>query len=124
MLYIVLATMLMYLIHLMLPTLLTFKNNPDFSNVRQLIERDTNIPNYVVRIHAATENLKESLPVFFACAVLSIVTGVDSSGYGLTWIILRIAYVVCYVYKLNPYRSIVWMGSIFCLILMGINLIQ
>ena len=64
MLYIVLATMLMYLIHLMLPTLLTFKNNPDFSNVRQLIERDTNIPNYVVRIHAATENLKESLPVF------------------------------------------------------------
>lgn len=124
MLYIVLATMLMYLIHLMLPTLLTFKNNPDFSNVRQLIERDTNIPNYVVRIHAATENLKESLPVFFACAVLSIVTGVDSSGYGLTWIIFRIAYVVCYVYKLNPYRSIVWMGSIFCLVLMGINLIQ
>ena len=124
MLYIVLITMLMYLIHLMLPTLLTFKNNPDFSNVRQLIERDTNIPNYVVRIHAATENLKESLPVFFACAVLSIVTGVDSSGYGLTWIILRIAYVVCYVYKLNPYRSIVWMGSIFCLVLMGINLIQ
>ena len=124
MLYIVLATMLMYLIHLMLPTLLTFKNNPDYLNVRQLIKRDTNIPNYVVRIHAATENLKESLPVFFACAVLSIVTGVDSSGYGLTWIILRIAYVVCYVYKLNPYRSIVWMGSIFCLVLMGINLIQ
>ena len=124
MLYIVLATMLMYLIHLMLPTLLTFKNNPDFLNVRQLIKRDTNIPNHVTRIHAATENLKESLPVFFACAVLSIVTGVDSSGYGLTWIILRIAYVVCYVYKLNPYRSIVWMGSIFCLVLMGINLIQ
>ena len=115
MLYIVLATMLMYLIHLMLPTLLTFKNNPDYLNVRQLIKRDTNMPNYV---------LKESLPVFFACAVLSIVTGVDSSGYGLTWIILRIAYVVCYVYKLNPYRSIVWMGSIFCLVLMGINLIQ
>ena len=124
MLYIVLATMLMYLIHLMLPTLLTFKNNPDYLNIRQLIKRDTNIPNYVVRIHAATENLKESLPVFFACAVLSIVTGVDSSGYGLTWIILRIAYVVCYVYKLNPYRSIVWMGSIFCLVLMGINIIQ
>ena len=124
MLYIVLATMLMYLIHLMLPTLLTFKNNPDFLNVRQLIERDTNIPNYVVRIHAATENLKESLPVFFACAVLSIVTGVDSSDYGLTWIILRIAYVVCYVYKLKTYMNIVWMGSIFCLVLMGINLIQ
>ena len=33
MLYIVLATMLMYLIHLMLPTLLIFRNNPDYSNV-------------------------------------------------------------------------------------------
>lgn len=123
MLYIVLTTMLMYLIHLMLPTLLTFKNNPDYLNLRQLIKRDTNIPNHVIRIHAATENLKESLPVFFACAVLSIVIGVDSSGYGLVWIILRIAYVICYIYKLNPYRSIVWMGSIICLVLMGINLI-
>ena len=123
MLYIVLATMLMYLIHLMLPTLLTYKNNPDYSNLRQLISKDTNIPNHVIRIHAATENLKESLPVFFACAVLSIVMGVDSSAYGLSWIILRIAYVICYVYKLNPYRSIVWMGSIICLVLMAINLI-
>ena len=123
MLRIVLATMLMYLIHLMLPTLLTFKNNPDYSNIKQLISRDTNIPNHVIRIHAATENLKESLPVFFACAVLSIVIGVDSSTYGFSWIILRIAYVICYVYKLNPYRSIVWMGSIICLALMAINLI-
>ena len=123
MLHIVLATMLMYLIHLMLPTLLTFKNNPDYSNIKQLISRDTNIPNHVIRIHAATENLKESLPVFFACAVLSIVIGVDSSTYGFSWIILRIAYVICYVYKLNPYRSIVWMGSIICLALMAINLI-
>ena len=123
MLHIVLATMLMYLIHLMLPTLLTYKNNPDYSNLRQLISKDTNIPNHVIRIHAATENLKESLPVFFACAVLSIVIGVDSSTYGFSWIILRIAYVICYVYKLNPYRSIVWMGSIICLVLMAINLI-
>ena len=123
MLYIVLATMLMYLIHLMLPNILTYRNNPDYSNVKQLISRDTNIPNHVIRIHAATENLKESLPVFFACAVLSIVIGVDSSTYGFSWIILRIAYVICYVYKLNPYRSIVWMGSIICLALMAINLI-
>ena len=115
--------MLMYLIHLMLPTLLTFKNNPNYLNVKQLIKKDTNIPNHLIRIHAATENLKESLPVFFACAVLSIVTGVDSSAYGLSWIILRIAYVICYVYKLNPHRSIVWMGSMICLVLMAINLI-
>ena len=123
MLYIVLATMLMYLIHLMLPTLLTFRNNPDYSNVKKLINRDTNIPNHVIRIHAAAENLKESLPIFFACAVLSIVIGVDSFVYALCWIFFRIAYVFCYVYKLNPYRSIVWMGSIVCLVLMAINLI-
>ncbi len=123
MLYVVLATMLMYLLHLMLPNILTFRNNSDYLNVKQLINRDINIPRHVVRIHSATENLKESLPIFFACAVLSIITGVDSTAYGISWIIFRIAYVICYVYKLNPHRSIVWFGSIICLVLMALNLI-
>lgn len=124
MLYLVLTTMLMYLIHLVLPTILTFKSNPDYSNVKQLINRDPNIPNHVIRIHAATENLKESLPIFFACAVLSIVAGVDTVTYGFVWILLRVVYLICYVYKLNPYRSVSWFGSIVCLIIMAASLIQ
>ena len=123
MLSIVLCTMLMYLIHLGLPKIMTFKNHRDFSPIQVRLARDPNIPDYVSRMHSATKNLQESLPIFFACAVLSIVMDVDSSSYGLAWIILRIIYYFCYVYKLNPYRTIAWLGSVICLVLMALNLI-
>ena len=115
--------MLMYLIHLALPKILTYRNHRDFSPMQVRLANDSNIPDYVFRMHSATKNLQESLPIFFACAVLSIVMEVDSLSYALTWLILRIIYFLCYAYKLNPYRSIAWMGSIICLILMAINLI-
>ena len=123
MLYVVLCTMLMYLIHLALPKILTFKNHRDFSPIQVRLERDPNIPDYVSRIHSATRNLQESLPIFFACAVLSIVMEIDSLPYGLAWIIFRIIYFFCYAYKLNPYRTIAWLGSVISLILMALNLI-
>ena len=71
---------------------MTFKNHRDFSPIQVRLARDPNIPGYVSRMHSATKNLQESLPIFFACAVLSIVMDVDSSSYGLAWIILRIIY--------------------------------
>ena len=123
MLYVVLFTMLMYLIHLALPKILTFKNHRDFSPIQVRLARDPNIPDYVSRIHSATRNLQESLPIFFACAVLSIVMEVDSLSYGLAWIIFRIIYFFCYAYKLKPYRTIAWLGSVISLILMALNLI-
>ena len=123
MLYVVLCTMLMYLIHLALPKILTFKTRRDFSPIQVRLARDPNIPDYVSRIHSATRNLQESLPIFFACAVLSIVMEVDSLSYGLAWIIFRIIYFICYAYKLNPYRTIAWLGSVISLILMALNLI-
>ncbi len=123
MLYVVLSTMLLYLIHLALPKILTFKNHRDFSPIQVRLARDPNIPDYVSRIHSATRNLQESLPIFFACAVLSIVMEVDSLSYGLAWIIFRIIYFICYAYKLNPYRTIAWLGSVISLILMALNLI-
>ena len=123
MLYVVLCTMLMYFIHLALPKILTFKNHRDFSPIQVRLARDSSIPDYVSRMHSATRNLQESLPIFFACAVLSIVMEVDSFSYGLAWLIFRIIYFMCYVYKLNPYRTISWLGSVICLVLMALNLI-
>ena len=123
MLYVVLCTMLMYLIHLALPKILTFKNHRDFSPIQVRLARDSNIPDYVSRMHLATKNLQESLPIFFACALLSIVMEADSFSYGLAWLIFRIIYFLCYAYKLNPYRTISWLGSLVCLILMALNLI-
>jgi uncharacterized MAPEG superfamily protein len=115
--------MLLYLIHLALPKILTYKNHRDFSPIQVRLARDSNIPDYVSRMHSATRNLQESLPIFFACAVLSIVMEVDSLSYALAWITFRIIYFLCYAYKLNPYRTIAWLGSVICLILMAVNLI-
>ena len=123
MLYIVLTTMLLYLIHLFLPKVLTHKINNDFSNIDKLVNSNPNVPSHVIRINNATENLKESLPIFFACAVLSIVIGVNSIPYAISWLLFRIAYLILYIFNLNPYRTIVWLGSVICLILMGLNLI-
>ena len=123
MIYIVLSTMLMYLLHLALPKILTYKNHRDFSSIQVRLARDPNIPSYIERMHSATRNLQESLPIFFACAVLSIVMGEDSTIYGLLWVIFRIVYFICYANKLNPYRTIAWLGSVICLILMALNLI-
>ena len=123
MLYVVLCTMLMYLIHLALPKIFTFKNHRDFSPIQVRLAKDSSIPDYVSRMHLATKNLQESLPIFFACAVLSIVMEADSFSYGLAWLIFRIIYFLCYTYKLNPYRTISWLGSLVCLILMALNLI-
>ena len=44
MINIVLSTMLMYLIHLALPKILTFKNHRDFSPIKERLEKDPNIP--------------------------------------------------------------------------------
>ena len=56
MLYVVLGTMLMYLIHLALPKILTYKNHRDFSPIEVRLAKDSNIPDYVSRMHSATRN--------------------------------------------------------------------
>lgn len=57
--------MLMYFLHLALPKILTYKNHRDFSSIQVRLARDPNIPSYIERMHSATRNLQESLPIFF-----------------------------------------------------------
>ena len=101
MLYVVLGTMLMYLIHLALPKILTYKNHRDFSPIQVRLANDSNIPDYVSRMYSATKNLQESLPIFFACAVLSIVMEVDSGAYTRDYLGDRKAYVMAMMKELN-----------------------
>jgi len=75
------------------------------------------------RIARAGTNLKESLPAFLALCLLAMIKNVDLTQLGMIWIGLRIAYVPCYLFGINPIRTLVWFGSIGCLIMMGIRLI-
>ena len=75
------------------------------------------------RILRASSNLQESLPAFLALAILSIITEVDNTMYAMTWVFLRFLYLLVYAAGILYIRTVVWLGSIICLILMGLALI-
>ena len=76
------------------------------------------------RILRASSNLHESLPAFLAHAILSVITEVDNTMYAMTWVFLRFLYLLVYAAGILYIRTVVWLGSIVCLVLMGLALIQ
>ena len=75
------------------------------------------------RILRASSNLQESLPAFLALATLSIIVDVDNTMYAMTWVFLRFLYLLVYSAGILYIRTVIWLGSIVCLILMGLALI-
>ena len=75
------------------------------------------------RILRASSNLQESLPAFLALAILSVITEVDNTMYAMTWVFLRFLYLLVYAAGILYIRTVVWLGSIVCLVLMGLALI-
>ena len=112
-------TLLLYLIQLILPNAL--KAGTGYAN----------------RAAKALKNLSESLVVFLALAIPSIVLSLDENTMlALYWLIARLVFAVIYVLGLGlnnkseesqgtdrqPLRSFVWAGSIVILIAMTLNL--
>ena len=75
------------------------------------------------RILRASSNLQESLPAFLALAILSVITEVDNTMYAMTWVFLRFLYLLVYAVGILYIRTVVWLGSIVCLVLMGLALV-
>ena len=112
-------TLLLYLIQLILPNALKAGTG------------------YSKRAAKALKNLSETLVVFLALAILSIVLSVDENTMlALYWLIARLVFAVIYVSGFGldnkseesqgpdrqPLRSFVWAGSIVILIAMTLNL--
>tara|TARA_Y100000022_G_C13153831_1_gene330768 strand:+ start:472 stop:834 length:363 start_codon:yes stop_codon:yes gene_type:complete len=112
-------TLLLYLIQLILPNALKAGTG------------------YAKRAAKALKNLNESLAVFLALAILSIVFSVDENiMLALYWLITRLVFAAIYILGLGldnkseesqgpdkqPLRSFVWAGSIVILIAMTLNL--
>ncbi|MDA9341244.1 MAPEG family protein [Gammaproteobacteria bacterium] len=118
--HIILFTGLLYLVQLILPMPLTKRSGEAAGE----------------RAKKAVHNLRESLPVFFTFALLSMHLEVEANVLVASiWLALRIIFVLLYItglhtkpvneagYVAQPIRSLAWFGSIVCLIMMGINLI-
>ena len=68
-------------------------------------------------------NLQESIPAFLALCLLAIIQEVDMTQAAAVWLVLRVIYIPCYLLGIIYVRSLVWMGSLGCLIYMGYQLI-
>ncbi|WP_082666309.1 MAPEG family protein [Aureimonas sp. AU4] len=78
------------------------------------------------RAQRALDNFKETFPVFLALALALVTTdrdgGLGSVGAWI-WLLARIAYVPLYLAGIPYIRSLVWLGSIVGLGLMGLRLL-
>ena len=113
-----------YLIHLFLTMTLSLHKIPfvqwtytggDISNMTPLSSRMT----------SASDNLRQSLPVFLAFALLSIILNVDNLMLAQSWFGLRVLYLLGAIFNLYQYkliRPLIWLPSIVILVLMGCNL--
>jgi uncharacterized MAPEG superfamily protein len=113
-----------YLIHLFLTMTLSLHKVPfiewtytkgDTSKLTELSSRMT----------LASNNLRQTLPVFFIFAILSVVLEVDNLMLAQSWFGLRVAYLlgaIFNLYRFKMIRPIIWLPSIFVLVCMGCNL--
>ena len=120
MINIIALTTLLYLIQLLTPNF--FKKESGYSN----------------RASKALKNLSESLPVFLAIAILSIVLEVEANTFlAIYWLASRLIFVLIYIIGIGldnktessngpdkqPIRSLVWIFSVAFLIKMTLNLL-
>ena len=115
-----------YILHLFLTMSLSLHKVPfvnwtytggDISGMTELSKRMT----------SASDNLRQSLPLFLTFAVLSVVMGMAEVNLMLAkiWFGLRITYLVgaaLDLYSIPMVRPIIWLPSIVVLIMMGLNL--
>ena len=125
MLEIILITGLLVFLQLTLPTMLAVATGS--ATAKYLAgPRDLpmeNISPSVARAKRAANNLLETLPVFLTLAVLSIIMEVQTAELAAIWLGLRVAYVFAYLMHIDYIRTLIWFGSVFCLIMMGLALI-
>lgn len=73
-----------------------------------------------------TTNFLETAPLGFVIfAIATFVVEREESRLGLivvipVFVFCRILYVICYAYRLQPFRTIVWMASILCILTAGL----
>jgi len=85
----------------------------------------SNITQISQRVNVSLNNLTESMPIFLALAILSVMLDVDNLMLAQTWLVLRITYLLGAILNLYQYkmiRTLIWLPSIIVLVLMGCNL--
>ena len=78
------------------------------------------------RMSSASDNLRQSLPVFLVFSVLSIINNVDNLMLAKIWFLIRGIYLIGAIfnlYKIPLVRPVIWLPSIVVLVMMGLNIV-
>ena len=113
-----------YVLHLFLTMSLSLHKVP-FVNWTVAGGDISNMTNLSSRMSLASNNLRQSLPLFMTFAVLSVVMDVDNLMLAKVWFGLRIVYLVgaaIDLYRVPLVRPVIWLPSIVVLVMMGLNL--
>ena len=118
--------MIMYGLLLMLVQLWLIPAGLGIGNPKYMISsRDTPPEQSLLqqRVARAGVNLQESLPAYLALCLLAVIQDVDLSQAALAWLVLRVIYIPCYMFGVIYVRSLIWGGSLACLVYMGVQLV-
>ncbi|WP_168525640.1 MAPEG family protein [Acinetobacter sp. A3] len=86
----------------------------DNQNPREFLAKATGL---AARANAVQQNSFESLPLFVAAVLMAeymVIPQVVVMMFGIAYIVLRIAYGICYLANWATLRSIVWILSLLC----------
>lgn len=103
------------------PMVLSLGNLPYLLSNRD--QANTNDSVLSARAKRAAANLQESLPAFLALGLLSIVLEVDNSSLMTYWLLLRAAFAISYIAGVIYIRTLFWLSSLVCLVMMALALI-
>jgi uncharacterized MAPEG superfamily protein len=117
------ATLLVYVIHLVLPTLIAVvRGEADIAYLfgpRDETRTDTPV---IERARRSSRNLQESLLIFLPLAVLAGENGAVAEAATI-WLGVRIAYTLTYLMGLSYIRTAVWFVSLAYLYMMASALV-
>ena len=123
MLELIFGALIVYGLHLTLPSmmaLLSGQVNFDFLAGPRDTAPDFSVA--VQRAKRAAANFSESLPIFLALAILAIIMDKQAGEATAIWLALRLVYTPVYIMGTPHLRTLVWIGSLICLIMMALAL--
>ncbi len=115
-----------YILHLFLTMTFSLHRVP-FVNWTHAGGDISNMTDLSIRLSQASDNLRQSLPVFLVLAILSIdaTNALENIFLAKIWFGLRIAYLLgafVNLYKIPMVRPVIWLPSVVIMVMMGINL--
>ena len=117
---VILLSLLLYFVHLLLPTLLlSTKHLPYLLSSR---EKPLDESALVGRAKRSFSNLSETYPVFLTLSVLAVSLEINMVVAANTWLICRAMYLVVYLLGISYVRTLVWFGSVVSLVFMALAL--